>query len=47
MAGEPVKKGANIGTRSSFADIAATILEYLEVSGVTDGSSFLGETVKE
>ena len=41
MAGEPVRRGVDIGTRSSFADAAATCLEMFGVSapGLT-GSSF-------
>lgn len=31
IAGPKVKKGVNLGTRASFADIAATILDYLEI----------------
>ncbi len=33
IAGKPVQPGINLGTRSSFADIGATILEYLGVPG--------------
>lgn len=43
MAGARVKAGANLGTRASFADIAATILEYLGVQGEIAGESFLKE----
>ena len=43
MAGARVKAGANLGTRASFADIAATILDYLEVQGEIAGESFLKE----
>lgn len=43
MAGARVKAGANLGTRASFADIAATILEYLGVHGEIAGESFLKE----
>lgn len=45
MAGKPLKAGVNLGTRSTFADIAATILDYLEVDGQTDGQSFLNEII--
>lgn len=31
IAGPRIKKGVNLGTRESFADIAATILDYLEI----------------
>ena len=46
IAGAPVKANVNLGTRSTFADIAATILEYLGVEGKTDGTSFLSEILK-
>lgn len=41
IAGAPVKQGVNLGTRASFADTAATILDYLEVRGEISGESFL------
>lgn len=43
IAGNPVKAGVNLGTRKTFADIAATILDYLGVQGETAGESFLKE----
>lgn len=43
IAGKPVKAGVNLGTRKTFADIAATILDYLGVPGETAGTSFLEE----
>lgn len=46
IAGAKVKAGVNLGTRSTFADIAATILEYLEVSGDIEGTSVLAEILK-
>ncbi len=36
-----MREGCNMGTREGFADIGATILEYLEVFGRTDGKSIL------
>ncbi|MCP9767586.1 phosphopentomutase [Lacihabitans sp. LS3-19] len=39
--GKNLKKGVNIGIRNSFADIAATIAEYLEVDYKTQGESYL------
>ncbi len=44
--GEKVKKGLNLRTRSSFADIAATILEYYNVPQKTAGTSFLKEIME-
>lgn len=43
MAGGPIKAGANIGTRKTFADIGATILDYFHVKGNIAGESFLRE----
>ena len=41
MVGKGVKAGLDLGTRSTFADISATILEYLGVDqGETAGESF-------
>ena len=45
MAGAPLKAGSNIGTRPTFADIAATILDYSGVAGDVDGTSFLNQIV--
>ena len=42
IAGPCVKPGVNLGTRSSFSDIAATILDYL---GVEKTASMSGESV--
>ena len=44
IAGPGVKPGINLGTRSSFSDIAATILDYLGVEKTEDMS---GESVLE
>ena len=41
--GEHVKKGVNLGTRQSFADIAATILDYFNIEQKVAGISFLKE----
>ena len=38
--GAPVRHGVNLGTRQSFADIGATVLEMLGVQGETAGESF-------
>ena len=46
IAGAPVKAEINLGTRASFADIAASVLEYLEVPGETAGKSFMNEVLK-
>ena len=44
--GANFKQGLDLGTRGSFADIAATVCEYLGVSAETDGKSFLSEILK-
>ncbi len=44
--GDKVKAGTNLGTRTSFADTGATILEYLGVSGAIDGTSYLKDILK-
>lgn len=42
--GEMIKQGVNLGTRNTFADIAATVCEYLGVEAPDiDGQSFLKE----
>lgn len=41
--GHKVRKGVNLGTRQSFADIAATVLEYFDVQCKVAGESFLKE----
>ncbi|HKL41201.1 MAG TPA: phosphopentomutase [Clostridia bacterium] len=38
--GKAVKAGANIGTRESFADIAATIADIFNIDGLEHGKSF-------
>ncbi|MDF2541929.1 MAG: deoB [Herbinix sp.] len=44
--GNGVKQGLNLGTRTTFSDIAATILEYFGVSKEVSGTSFLNEFLK-
>lgn len=43
VCGKHVKAGVNLGTRTSFADIGATIADYLQVKTTTIGSSFWEE----
>ena len=38
--GKEIKKGVNLKTRGSFADIAATIQDMFGVEQKTEGSSF-------
>ena len=44
--GDMIKQGANLGTRNSFSDIAATILEYFNVKQKIAGTSFLKDIIK-
>ena len=46
IAGDSIKPGTNLGTRSTFADIGSTICDYLEVTNSLDGNSFLQEILK-
>ena len=45
MVGKHIKPGVNLGTRNSFSDIAATILEYFAVEQKTKGQSFLDKVM--
>ncbi|MEL7602123.1 MAG: phosphopentomutase [Bacillota bacterium] len=42
ITGKPVQPGVNIGTRASFADIGATVYEYLTGEAWSVGKSFWG-----
>lgn len=44
--GKPVAP-KNLGTRATYADIAATVADYLSVDFECDGTSFLGDITKE
>ena len=44
--GKKLKKGVNLGTRESFADIGATILDYFGLEITIDGTSFLKDILK-
>ena len=47
ICGDAIKSGVNLGTRKTFADISATVLEYFGVAQKdTKGESFLGEVIK-
>lgn len=41
--GKSIRKGANLNTRESFSDIAATVAEYLGVEARIEGKSFLSD----
>ncbi len=44
--GSKIKRGVNLGTRESFADIAATVLEYFGINKLVEGKSFLKEVIR-
>ena len=44
--GKPVREGVNLGVRNSFADLGATICEYLDAKQSAIGESFLEEILK-
>ncbi len=44
--GDKIKEAVDLGTRGSFADIAATIADYLSVETKINGESFLREVIK-
>ena len=47
MYGQHIKEGVNLGIRKSYADIAQTVCEYLDVPYPTgDGESFLDKIIK-
>ena len=47
VCGKHVKEGVNLGTRSTFADISATVLDYLGVDKKdTSGNSFLADVIE-
>lgn len=43
VCGPTLKKGVNLGVRSTFADIGTTVAEYLETEPIAKGKSFLTE----
>jgi phosphopentomutase len=45
--GEEVSHGVNLGTRQTFADIAATILDYFDIEQKVAGTSFLKELIRQ
>lgn len=46
VCGKPVKPGVDLGTGASFADIGATVCEYLGVEPTAIGHSFLDRILK-
>jgi phosphopentomutase len=45
MCGAQVKQGVNLGIRSSFSDLGATLAEYFGVAATPHGESFLAEVL--
>lgn len=45
--GPHIKAGVNLGTRPTFADIGATILDYFEIKPQIKGASVLKQVIKE
>ncbi|WP_455714578.1 phosphopentomutase [Anaerosporobacter sp.] len=43
--GDKIKKNINLGTRDTFADIAATILDYFDVDSKVAGKSVLSDII--
>ncbi|KUO78151.1 MAG: phosphopentomutase [Desulfosporosinus sp. BRH_c37] len=41
--GSRLQKGVSLGTRSTFADLGATVVEYLETEPILNGKSFYSE----
>ncbi len=46
LCGKPVRPGANLGTRLTFSDIGATILDYFGIRPEIRGASALGEFLR-
>ncbi|HLB49651.1 MAG TPA: phosphopentomutase [Anaerolineales bacterium] len=46
IAGKPVRSGVDIGTRSTFADVAATIAAMLGVPGTGEGAEFASHVLR-
>jgi phosphopentomutase len=44
--GDAVKAGTNIGTRQTFADVAATVSDILGIPATANGTSFKNEILK-
>lgn len=47
IAGPRVRPGTNLGTSATFADVSATILEYLGAKSLATGTSRLADILKE
>lgn len=45
--GKSVKENVNLGTRETFSDVSATILDILGLEKLENGKSFRDEIIKE
>ncbi|MFV0528166.1 MAG: phosphopentomutase [Lachnospiraceae bacterium] len=45
--GQNIAPGVSLGTRATFADIGASVLEYFAVENLTDGTGFLQSVTKD
>lgn len=45
--GNNVKRGCNLGTRKTFSDIGATVLDYFNIKPEISGTSFLSELLNK
>ena len=45
--GSTVEPGVNLGTRTSFADVAATVAEIFDLKQDYSANSFYGQIIKE
>lgn len=45
--GNPIQAGVNLGTRPTFSDIGATILDYFEIEPEIKGNTVLKQVIKE
>jgi phosphopentomutase len=43
--GQQVKRGVNLGARATFADVAATIADLLDIHWAGPGQSFVREVI--
>ena len=44
--GKPIRAGVNLGTRPTFSDIGATVLDYFGIPKKIEGNSVLGQVVR-
>lgn len=41
--GKEIRQGVNLGTRETYSDISATVLEFFGIQNTLRGTSFLSE----